>query len=106
MITADAENPYKRTSLSKGYLQGNAVDDLPKLRSESFFAAHGIEVWRDRLVTAVKPYEHSITFRMAKSSITINFCWPQAVGRVSSRCRGLIWTTFLPCIKLRTQRKF
>jgi len=62
MITADAENPYKRTALSKGYLQGNAVDDLPKLRSESFFAAHGIEVWRDRLVTAVKPYEHSITF--------------------------------------------
>jgi len=62
MITADAEIPYKRTALSKGYLQGDAVDDLPTLRSESFFAEHGIEVWRDRVVTAVKPYEHSITF--------------------------------------------
>jgi NADPH-dependent 2,4-dienoyl-CoA reductase/sulfur reductase-like enzyme/nitrite reductase/ring-hydroxylating ferredoxin subunit len=62
MITAEAEIPYKRTALSKGYLQSEPADNLPTLRPESFFADHGIEVWRDRPVTAVKPYEHSITF--------------------------------------------
>jgi len=62
MITADAEIPYKRTALSKGYLQGDSVDDLPTLRAPDFFEDYGIEVWRDRPVTAVKPYEHSITF--------------------------------------------
>lgn len=62
MITADAEIPYKRTALSKGYLQGDSVEDLPTLRSPAFFEEHGIEVWRDRRVTAVKPYEHSLTF--------------------------------------------
>lgn len=62
MITSDAEMPYKRTALSKGYLQSDPTDDLPTLRPASFFAEYGIEVWRDRTVTAVKPYEHSITF--------------------------------------------
>lgn len=62
MITADAQLPYKRTALSKGYLQGDSVDDLPTLRPPSFFEEYGIEVWCDRRVTAVKPYEHSITF--------------------------------------------
>ncbi|WP_017300919.1 FAD-dependent oxidoreductase [Nodosilinea nodulosa] len=62
MITAEAENPYRRTALSKGYLQGDGAGTLPALRPESFFEQHHIEIWRDRTVTAVKPYEHSLTF--------------------------------------------
>jgi NADPH-dependent 2,4-dienoyl-CoA reductase/sulfur reductase-like enzyme len=62
MITAEAEIPYRRTALSKKYLQSDAADAVPKLRSPDFFDQYGIEVWRDRAVTAVKPYEHSLTF--------------------------------------------
>jgi NADPH-dependent 2,4-dienoyl-CoA reductase/sulfur reductase-like enzyme/nitrite reductase/ring-hydroxylating ferredoxin subunit len=62
MITAEAEVPYRRTALSKKYLQSDSADAVPKLRSPEFFEAYGIEVWRDRAVTAVKPYEHSLTF--------------------------------------------
>lgn len=62
MITAEAEMPYRRTALSKGYLQSGSGGSLPILRSDSFFEEHGIEVWCDRTVTAVKPDEHSLTF--------------------------------------------
>lgn len=62
LITADAELPYRRTALSKKYLQKGNVDALPQLRSPEFFTEHGIEVWCDRRVTSVKPYEHSLTF--------------------------------------------
>lgn len=62
MITAEPEMPYKRTALSKNYLQGDAGDAPPPLRPATFFEEYGIEVWRDRTVTAVKPDEHSLIF--------------------------------------------
>jgi NADPH-dependent 2,4-dienoyl-CoA reductase/sulfur reductase-like enzyme/nitrite reductase/ring-hydroxylating ferredoxin subunit len=62
MITSEAELPYTRTALSKDFLQRDSGTDVPTLRPAAFFEEQGIEVWRDRLVTAVKPYEHSVTF--------------------------------------------
>lgn len=62
MITAESELPYRRTALSKGYLQNESADALPTLRPASFFEEHDIEVWRDRPVTQVQPYDHTLTF--------------------------------------------
>lgn len=60
MITAETEIPYKRTALSKGFLQKDAADSPPELRPKEFFDHHSIEVWYGRAVTKVMPYSHSL----------------------------------------------
>jgi NADPH-dependent 2,4-dienoyl-CoA reductase/sulfur reductase-like enzyme/nitrite reductase/ring-hydroxylating ferredoxin subunit len=62
MITAETEIPYKRTALSKGFLQKDSADAPPELRPEEFFDRHGIEVWCGRPVAKVMPYSHSLEF--------------------------------------------
>ena len=60
LITAEQEIPYKRTALSKKFLQRDSADAPPPLRPESFFNDHAIEVWCGRPVTKVMPYSHSL----------------------------------------------
>jgi NADPH-dependent 2,4-dienoyl-CoA reductase/sulfur reductase-like enzyme/nitrite reductase/ring-hydroxylating ferredoxin subunit len=62
MITGETELPYKRTALSKGFLQKDSADGPPELRPKDFFEHHGIEVWSGRAVTRVMPYSHSLEF--------------------------------------------
>jgi NADPH-dependent 2,4-dienoyl-CoA reductase/sulfur reductase-like enzyme/nitrite reductase/ring-hydroxylating ferredoxin subunit len=62
MITAEREIPYRRTALSKAFLQKDSADGPPALRPREFFDQHGIEVWCGRAVTAVKPYSHTLEF--------------------------------------------
>lgn len=62
IITAETEIPYRRTALSKGFLQKESADGPPTLRPKAFFDQHGIEVWGGRAVTAVKPYSHLLEF--------------------------------------------
>jgi NADPH-dependent 2,4-dienoyl-CoA reductase/sulfur reductase-like enzyme/nitrite reductase/ring-hydroxylating ferredoxin subunit len=62
MITAETEIPYRRTALSKGFLQNDSAEAPPTLRPKEFFDHHAIEVWCGRAVTQVKPYSHSLVF--------------------------------------------
>ncbi len=62
MITAENEIPYRRTALSKKFLQQESADAPPSLRSEEFFNQHAIEIWCGRAVSRVMPYSHSLEF--------------------------------------------
>jgi len=62
MITAEPEIPYKRTALSKGFLQKDSADGPPELRPKEFFDRHDIEVWCGCPVAKVMPYSHSLEF--------------------------------------------
>lgn len=50
LITQEAVLPYDRPNCSKDYLQGEVEAAWMPLRSEAFYAEHGIEVWQGRQV--------------------------------------------------------
>lgn len=62
MITREQALPYKRTALSKAYLQQGQPDSMPMLRSQDFYQDHGIEVRQGQTVTAVDSSQRCLTF--------------------------------------------
>jgi NADPH-dependent 2,4-dienoyl-CoA reductase/sulfur reductase-like enzyme/nitrite reductase/ring-hydroxylating ferredoxin subunit len=54
MITPEDHLPYDRPNLSKDYLQGQAEPEWMPLRSDDFYAEHGIEVVRDKVKTVTR----------------------------------------------------
>jgi NADPH-dependent 2,4-dienoyl-CoA reductase/sulfur reductase-like enzyme/nitrite reductase/ring-hydroxylating ferredoxin subunit len=63
IVTSDGSLPYDRPNLSKDYLQGNAEPSWMPLRPDEFFTDHGIEVLRNKEVTAVDSASGTLTFR-------------------------------------------
>lgn len=59
LVSEDAEPPYDRTVLSKGYL-GEPSD--PALRDRDFYDANGLELHLNRTVARVDPAERSLRF--------------------------------------------
>ena len=55
LVGAEAERPYERPPLSKGYLQGTAERDAAFVHSESFYDDHDIELRTSTRVTALDP---------------------------------------------------
>ncbi|MHC4248973.1 MAG: FAD-dependent oxidoreductase [Planctomycetota bacterium] len=61
MITAEAELPYDRPSLSKGYMNGTVgLEEVP-LRHEGFYDERAIDVITRRRVTELDPRERVVT---------------------------------------------
>ncbi|HZZ34332.1 MAG TPA: FAD-dependent oxidoreductase, partial [Caulobacteraceae bacterium] len=60
MFSADPSLPYDRPNLSKDYLAGAAPADWIPLRSEDFYADHGIDVRLDRRVVGLDPAQKTI----------------------------------------------
>ncbi len=61
LISAEDENPYDRTDLSKTYLQGKKKDDGLPIADRDDLAARGIE-WMNRAVAVVDPPSRTIRF--------------------------------------------
>ncbi|KUG06106.1 FAD-dependent oxidoreductase [Solirubrum puertoriconensis] len=53
LLGADAQPPYDRTKLSKGYLAGKATDDTLPLRPANFYERYGIELQPNCRVTSL-----------------------------------------------------
>ncbi len=63
MITRETHAPYDRTVLSKGFLAGTTDESALRLRDGSFYEAHGIELWTDRVVTKLDPESKTVSFK-------------------------------------------
>src|SRR5262245_56050946 len=61
MITREDRAPYDRPNLSKDYLHGHAEPEWMPLRSEDFFAEHGIKLVLSKEVTRVDDTTKPIT---------------------------------------------
>ncbi len=61
LITREDHRPYDRTELSKYYL-GSADAKTPYLRPDSFYDAHGIELWTGCEVTSVDVEAKTVSF--------------------------------------------
>ncbi len=55
LLSADAAPPYDRPNLSKDYLAGTAQEEWIPLRSDGFYAAHGIDLRLGARVAAIDP---------------------------------------------------
>ena len=62
MVTSEKRLPYDRPNLSKDYLQSHAEPEWMPLRSDEFFAEHGIEILFEKEVTAVDAEAKTIEF--------------------------------------------
>ena len=62
LITQEADRPYDRTALSKGYMGGAAGDEALPLRDAGFFRRLGIEVLTGRRVTTLDAAAREIRF--------------------------------------------
>ena len=62
MITREADAPYDRTNLSKGFLAGKDGEDSIPLRDADFYARHEIEVMTEHPVERLDTARRSLTF--------------------------------------------
>jgi NADPH-dependent 2,4-dienoyl-CoA reductase/sulfur reductase-like enzyme len=51
MVDVEPDAPYDRPNLSKDYLAGNAPEEWIPLRPDGFYAQHGINIVRDRVIS-------------------------------------------------------
>jgi 3-phenylpropionate/trans-cinnamate dioxygenase ferredoxin reductase component len=61
LIGEEAERPYERPPLSKGYLQGKDPREKAYVHEESWYASHDVELRLGTRVLAVDPTAHSVT---------------------------------------------
>ena len=62
IVTAEEELPYRRTALSKAYLQQDESDDPPELRSPAFYGENGIDILTGKRAERVDPEAKEIRF--------------------------------------------
>jgi NADPH-dependent 2,4-dienoyl-CoA reductase/sulfur reductase-like enzyme/nitrite reductase/ring-hydroxylating ferredoxin subunit len=62
LITRENHLPYDRPNLSKEYLQGNAEPAWLPLRTDDFFAEHGIEVIQGKEIKRIDAAKKTVTF--------------------------------------------
>ena len=60
LISDEAEPPYERPPLSKGYLLGNDERDVAFVHPESWYAEHDIDLRLGARVTALDPGAHEV----------------------------------------------
>jgi len=61
VLSASPDVPVDRPNLSKDFLDGHAKPEWIPLRSEDWYAEHGIELLLDTAVTGIDPAAHSVT---------------------------------------------
>ena len=60
LLGEEAERPYERPPLSKGYLRGETDRDSLYVHPEGFYAAHGIELRTSTPVRSIDPVGHRL----------------------------------------------
>src|SRR5919106_2802910 len=60
LISDEAERPYERPPLSKGYLLGNDERDVAFVHPESWYAEHDVELRLEARVTALDRGAHEV----------------------------------------------
>jgi 3-phenylpropionate/trans-cinnamate dioxygenase ferredoxin reductase subunit len=61
LIGEEAERPYERPPLSKGYLQGKEGREKIYAHPQEWYAQHDVELRLDTAVTAIDPAAHRVT---------------------------------------------
>ena len=61
LIGEEAERPYERPPLSKGYLRGDIERETVFVHDRAFYAEHDIELRTGTTVTALDPDGHTVT---------------------------------------------
>ncbi|HEY5015060.1 MAG TPA: FAD-dependent oxidoreductase, partial [Acidimicrobiia bacterium] len=67
LIGAEAERPYERPALSKGYLRGDVERETVFVHDESFYADQSIELRTATTVVALRPDEHALELEGGES---------------------------------------
>ncbi|MBV9747364.1 MAG: FAD-dependent oxidoreductase [Acetobacteraceae bacterium] len=67
LVGDEPDLPYQRPPLSKAYLTGEADADLVRMRPETFFAEHGVELRAGEQVTRIDRAERQVVLASGKA---------------------------------------